>query len=105
MIHKFNTGVYDTDIYITYDATDKQLLNMFKVDPQYVTFDDTMDAYTYPTRTKKDNGQCILIRFLSKSYMTPAIMGHEATHSALQIFEYFQMDANGFKNEPLCYLI
>lgn len=102
MIHKFNIDLYKTPIYVTYDATEKEVTKLFNIN-EY-SFPDKVNAYTYTTTTRKDNKRCIFIAFYSKKEMTAPIMGHEAIHAAMAIYEYFEMDPSGYTNEPFAYL-
>lgn len=68
--------------------------------------DESADAeVTGNRRLKPDIKGGILIRFRNKKAMTTSIISHEATHAALEIFDYVGAVVDPKNQEPFTYLV
>lgn len=68
-------------------------------------FDDSYYAETYPVQQKEPLLGGVLIRFQDLKAMTPEIMAHEATHAAIEIFDYCNCRIDVENQEPFSYLM
>lgn len=111
MIYKFDPLIYPRMIWITYDATSKELNEEFPNGDgtgKMFTDNDLESSYatTYSVGTIKPESQGgFLLRFESKESMTSWIIAHECIHAATGIFSYIGADVNVDNEEPFAYLV
>lgn len=111
MIHEFNSVIYPRKIWITYDATAKELNEMFPEGDgsgKVFTDDDLKDSYgaEYSVGVVKPERQGgYLLRFPNKETMTPWNIVHESIHAANGIFSYIGAEVDVNNDEPFVYLV
>ena len=67
--------------------------------------DDSNDAETLPIQQKEPLLVGVLVRFENLKSMRPDNIAHEATHSALEIFDYVDARIQYDNQEPFAYLV
>lgn len=103
-IHEFPCGIYPRVIWVSVGATVQSLNDLFET--KYSEMDESADAeVTGNRRLKPDIKGGILIRFRNKKDMTTSIISHEATHAALEIFDYVGAVVDPKNQEPFTYLV
>ena len=111
MIHKFDPLIYPRKIWITYDATAKELNEMFPDgdgEGKRFTDNDLESSYaiTYSVGVKEPECQGgYLLRFESKGVMTSWNLAHESIHAATGIFRDIGASADVDNDEPFTYLV
>lgn len=104
MIHEFNPEIYPRKIWVVCKPDNSELEAKFK---DYTPLSDSHNAGVYNVFDKENKKGGILIAFSTKKTMFDvSIIAHEATHAALEIFDYIGTE-NGLyaHQEPLCYLV
>jgi hypothetical protein len=108
MIHQFDPVIYPRKIWITYDATVKELNEYFPegdgCDRYFGEMSETVDAAVYFTRSKDKLGGCLL-RFTGRNSMDMKNVSHESVHAANGIFRYCGLDADTRNDEAHAYLV
>ena len=109
MIHEFDPLIYPRKVWVTYDATAKELNEMFPdgdgsgsmfTDDMSICYGMTCKVYD----TTNDKGG-VLIRFSNKDSMTSWNMAHECVHAATGIFSYISAEISTSNDEPFAYLV
>ena len=111
MIHEFDPVIYPRRIWITYDATAKELNEKFpEGDCSGKVFldDDLKDSYGAEysvgvVEPERKGG--FLLRFPNKETMTPCNITHECIHAATGIFKYIGASVDTDNDEPFTYLV
>lgn len=110
-IHQFDPLIYPRKIWITYDATAKELNEMFPDgdgEGKRFTDNDFESSYaiTYSVGVKEPESQGgFLLRFQDKESMTPWNIAHECIHAAAGIFRYIGASVNVDDDETFAYLV
>lgn len=103
-IHEFDTVIYPRLLWVVYDCPLEILKDMFGNEAQEM--EDNSDAEVIRCcRQKPDKRGGVLIRFRKKSDMTIGTIAHEATHAAMEIFEYIGARIDYENQEPFAYLV
>ena len=111
MIYKFDPLIYPRKIWITYDATAKELNEMFPNGDgtgRIFTDNDLESSYgvTYSVGTVEPECQGgYLLRFESKDVMTSWNLVHESIHAASGIFRYIGASVDADNDESFTYLV
>lgn len=104
MIHEFNPEIYPRRIWVVCNPNNADMLAKFK---EYIPLEYKNSTGVYNAYDHKNKKGGILIVFATKKDMYDmSIVAHEATHAALEIFDYIGTE-NGLyaHQEPLCYLV
>lgn len=99
MIYKFDPVIYPRKIWVSIGKND--LSDFENVEP----FSEDSGADSQPVLNVVDNQCGILIRFRSKSGMTPNYIAHEASHAAMDIFNDCDCMIDVENQEPFAYLL
>lgn len=111
------TNVYPVDLVVANKYTTlEELRELYdrgegqELDDKIV--DSTANATTVYVRRKKDGKACILVKHhddecpknVDKKLNRICIISHEATHVALDIYDYIEQNICNCSPEPFCYL-
>ena len=111
MIYEFDPLIYPRKIWITYDATAKELNEMFPEGDgtgKVFSDDDLKDSYgaEYSVGIIKPERQGgFLLRFPNKETMISCNIVHECIHAATGIFRYIGASVDVDNDEPFVYLV
>lgn len=109
MIREFNLDIYPRTLWVTYDATPKELSELFPTDsdgnvinwlPEIPGYGAEMEVFSKPG----EKGG-VLIRFENWEAMTPGHIAHEAVHAADDIYYFIGAHPDILNNEPYAYLV
>lgn len=103
-IFEFNPQIYPRRLWVSVGASVEELNERFPND-DLKPFDDSYYAETYPVQQKEPLLGGVLIRFQDLKSVTPEIMAHEATHAAIEIFDYCDCRIDVENQEPFSYLM
>lgn len=101
-IFEYDPVIYPRKIWVSIGASTEELSAEFE---GIEDMDDSAIAVTYHTFNKNNNLGGVLIRFNKKGDITASIAAHEATHAALDIYEYVGAKADVENQEPFAYLV
>lgn len=99
---EYDPAIYPRKLWVSVGASTKELSEMFM---GIEDVDDTAIAVTYETCRKEDNYAGVLVRFRNRTDITPSVIAHEATHAALNIYEYVGAEVDTKNQEPFAYLL
>lgn len=103
-IFEFNPQVYPRILWVSVNASLEELQEKFGKEVIKEDLDDSYYAETCPIQQKEPLLGGVLIRFQDLKAMTPEIMAHEATHAAIEIFDYCDCRIDVENQEPFSYL-
>ena len=108
MIHEFDPVIYPRKVWITHNATVKELNEMFPSGDLYGNKFKEEEGYfgiTYRTQRGDTKKGGVLIRFAdNKEAMASWNMVHEANHAAAHICDYVGIKADWDNDEAFVYL-
>jgi hypothetical protein len=96
-VYEFDPVIYPNLVWITVNTKPMEEFGADEM-PDYAHAD------TGRTYRRSDGEYGVLLRFRSKSLMTPSVMAHESIHAALFILDYVGIQINAENSEPLTYL-
>ena len=103
-IHEFPIGIYPRKLWVSVGASDKELSDFFGETIEPMAEDCNADTTNVVKHKPKPRGG-ILIRFPSRKEMTPSNIAHEATHFAIEVFDYTDCRIDAKNQEPFAYLL
>ena len=104
-IFEFNPQIYPRRLWMSVGASTEELQEKFGKEVIKEDLDDSYYAETYPIQQKEPLLGGVLIRFQDLKAMTPENMAHEATHAAIEIFDYCDCRIDVENQEPFSYLM
>lgn len=110
MIHEFHFEIYPRRLWITYDASVKELDEMFPADPNdpeqksFEPIEACHDAITYAVVDNRNFGG-FLIRFASKEAINFRNVSHESDHVAHKLMEFVGILPDLINDEPEAYIV
>lgn len=104
-IFEFNPQIYPRRLWVSVSASTEELQEKFGKEVIKEDLDDSYYAETYPIQQKEPLLGGVLIRFQDLKAMTPENMAHEATHAAIEIFDYCDCRIDVENQEPFSYLM
>ena len=104
-IFEFNPQIYPRRLWVSVGASTEELQEKFGKEVIKEDLDDSYYAETYPIQQKEPLLGGVLIRFQDLKAMTPENMAHEATHAAIEIFDYCDCRIDVENQEPFSYLM
>ena len=104
-IFEFNPQIYPRRLWMSVGASTEELQEKFGKEVVKEDLDDSYYAETYPIQQKEPLLGGVLIRFQDLKAMTPENMAHEATHAAIEIFDYCDCRIDVENQEPFSYLM
>lgn len=99
VLHEFDPLIYPRKLWVTI-GTDK----FPDVFDEVCDWDESAYAITSNVHDKVNDRGGILIRFQNKSAMTADVITHEATHAAMEIFDYIGAQIDLKNQEVFSYL-
>jgi hypothetical protein len=103
-IHEFDPKIYPRLVWVVVGAKLECLQDMFGPDVKEMD-ECALAEVSRVGRKKPDNRGGVLIRFRSKKDMTTAIIAHESSHAAIDIFDYCECCISTDNQEPFAYLV
>lgn len=103
-IFEFDPQIYPRKLWVSVGASTEELQEKFGKD-DIKDFDENYYAETMAVRQKETLLGGILIRFGDLKAMTTGIITHEASHAAIEIFDYCDCRIDVDNQEPFSYLI
>lgn len=103
-IFEFNPQIYPRRLWVSVGASVEELNERFPND-DLKPFDDSYYAETYPVQQKEPLLGGVLIRFYNLASMTTGNIAHEATHAAIEIFDYCGCRIDVRNQESFAYLV
>lgn len=104
-IFEFNPQIYPRRLWVSVSASTEELQEKFGKEVIKEDLDDSYYAETYPIQQKEPLLGGVLIRFQDLKAMAPENMAHEATHAAIEIFDYCDCRIDVENQEPFSYLM
>ena len=110
MIHEFHFEIYPRRLWITYDASIKELDEMFPADPNdpdqksFEPIEACHDAITYAVVDNRNFGG-FLIRFASKESINFRNVSHESDHVAHKLMDFVGILPDLINDEPEAYIV
>ena len=104
-IFEFNPQIYPRRLWVSVGASTEELQEKFGKEVIKEDLDDSYYAETYPIQQKEPLLGGVLIRFQDLKAMAPENMAHEATHAAIEIFDYCDCRIDVENQEPFSYLM
>ena len=104
-IYQFDPQIYPRKLWVSIGASTEELQERFGKEDIKKDLDDSYYAETYSVQQKEPLLGGVLIRFQDLKAMTPENMAHEATHAALEIFDYCDCRIDVENQEPFAYLV
>lgn len=104
-IFEFNPQIYPRILWVSVSASTEELQEKFGKEVIKEYLDDSYYAETYPIQQKEPLLGGVIIRFQDLKAMTPENMAHEATHAAIEIFDYCDCRIDVENQEPFSYLM
>lgn len=110
MIHEFHFEIYPRRLWITYDASVKELDEMFPADPNdpeqksFEPIEDCHDAITYAVVDNRNLGG-FLIRFANLQAINFRNVSHESDHVAHKLMEFVGILPDLINDEPEAYIV
>ena len=104
-IYQFDPQIYPRKLWVSVGASTEELQERFGKEDIKEDLDDSYYAETYSVQQKEPLLGGVLIRFQNLKAMTPENMAHEATHAALEIFDYCDCRIDVENQEPFAYLV
>lgn len=102
-VYQFDPQIYPRKLWVAVGVTTSELNEKF-VD-EIKDMDDSNDAETLPIQQKEPLLGGVLVRFENLKSMRPDNIAHEATHAALEIFDYVDARIQYDNQEPFAYLV
>ena len=104
-IYQFDPQIYPRKLWVSVGASTEELQERFGKEDIKEDLDDSYYAETYSVQQKEPLLGGVLIRFQDLKAMSPENMTHEATHAALEIFDYCDCRIDVENQEPFAYLV
>lgn len=101
-VYQFDPQVYPRKLWVAVGVPTEELNEKFG---NIKDMDDYCDAETMPVQQKEPLLGGVLIRFSDLKAMRPDNIAHEATHAALEIFDYVEARIQYDNQEPFAYLV
>lgn len=102
-IYQFDPQIYPRKLWVSVGTSTEELNEKFVEEIKDI--DDSADAETWPVQQKEPLLGGVLIRFSDLKDMRPDNIAHEATHAALEIFDYVEARIQYDNQEPFAYLV
>lgn len=102
-VYQFDPQIYPRKLWVAVGVPTSELNEKF-VD-EIKDMDDSNDAETLPIQQKEPLLGGVLVRFENLKSMRPDNIAHEATHAALEIFDYVDARIQYDNQEPFAYLV
>lgn len=102
-VYQFDPQIYPRKLWVAVGVPTEELNEKF-VD-EIKDMDDSNDAETLPIQQKEPLLGGVLVRFENLKSMRPDNIAHEATHAALEIFDYVDARIQYDNQEPFAYLV
>lgn len=102
-VYQFDPQIYPRKLWVAVGVPTEELNEKF-VD-EIKDMDDSTDAETLPIQQKEPLLGGVLVRFENLKSMRPDNIAHEATHAALEIFDYVDARIQYDNQEPFAYLV
>ena len=102
-VYQFDPQIYPRKLWVAVGVPTEELNEKF-VD-EIKDMDDSYDAETLPIQQKEPLLGGVLVRFENLKSMRPDNIAHEATHAALEIFDYVDARIQYDNQEPFAYLV
>ena len=103
-IYQFDPQVYPRRLWVSVEATTEELQQKFRKD-DIKDMDDSYYAQTICVQQKEPLLGGVLVRFQDLKAMSLGNIAHEATHAALEIFDYCDCRIDVANQEPFAYLV
>ena len=103
-IYQFDPQIYPRRLWVSVGASTEELQERFGKE-DIKDLDDSYAAETAPVQQKEPLLGGVLIRFQDLNAMTPDNMAHEATHAAIEMFDYCNCRIDVENQEPFSYLV
>lgn len=102
-VYQFDPQIYPRKLWVSVGVPTEELNEKF-VD-EIKDMDDSNDAETSPIQQKEPLLGGVHVRFENLKSMRPDNIAHEATHAALEIFDYVDARIQYDNQEPFAYLV
>lgn len=102
-VYQFDPQIYPRKLWVAVEVPTEELNEKF-VD-EIKDMDDSYDAETLPIQQKEPLLGGVLVRFENLKSMRSDNIAHEATHAALEIFDYVDARIQYDNQEPFAYLV
>lgn len=103
-IYQFDPQIYPRRLWVSVDTSTEELQKRFGKE-DIKDFDNSYYAETMVVQQKEPLFGGVLVRFQDLKAMTPDTIAHEATHVALEIFDYCDCRIDIENQEPFAYLV
>lgn len=100
-IHEFDPLIYPRKLWVAVNVSYGVIEKTFK---DIKPMDENADAQVDHTGHLESNKGGMLIRFENRKAMTQSNITHEATHAAMEIFDYVGAVPDPKNQEPFAYL-
>ena len=100
-LFEFDLKIYPLSVYISLDAEQENLEEIFEDVPQ---FDETDAAYVSLLQRRLDNANVVLMRFDDKK-PSADLIAHESAHATFEILDYIKFNLDYENQEPFTYLL
>ena len=104
-IFDFDPQIYPRRLWVSVGASIEELQERFGKEDVKEDLDDSYYAETYAVQQKEPLLGGVLIRFQDLKSMSPGNIAHEATHAAIEIFDYCDCRIDVKNQEPFAYLV
>lgn len=104
-IYQFDPQIYPRRLWVSVGASTEELQGKFGKEDIKEDLDDSYYAETYAVQQKEPLLGGVLIRFQDWKSMSPGNIAHEATHAAIEIFDYCDCRIDVDNQEPFAYLV
>lgn len=103
-IYQFDPQIYPRKLWVSVEASTEELQERFGKE-DIKGFDDSYYAETMAVQQKEPLLGGVLVRFQDLKAMTPENIAHEASHAAIEIFDYCDCRIDVDNPEPFTYLV
>lgn len=103
-IYQFDPQIYPRRLWVSVGASTEELQQKFGKE-DIKGFDDSYYAETMAVQQKEPLLGGVLVRFQDLKAMTPETISHEASHAAIEIFNYCDCRIDVDNQEPFAYLV
>lgn len=102
-VYQFDPQIYPRKLWVAVGVPTEELNEKFVEEIKDI--DKSADAETWPVQQKEPLLGGVLVRFENLKSMLPDNIAHEATHAALEIFDYVDARIQYDNQEPFAYLV